>query len=126
AVDRGEAKGKEVVFEALPLLRRAAHLNFIGNVEGRDVFRGTCDVVVADGFTGNVVLKTAESAAELLFRRIRAEVSGDPLAMLGTLLMRPALRRLMRQLDWEEHAAAPLLGVNGVCFVGQGSSSPKA
>jgi glycerol-3-phosphate acyltransferase PlsX len=95
-------------------------------VEGRDVFRGTCDVVVTDGFTGNVVLKTAESVAELLFKRIRAEVSGDPMAMFGTMLMRPALKRLMRQLDWEEHAAAPLLGVNGVCFVGHGSSSPKA
>ena len=126
SIGEEDTKGNELVFEALPLLRRAAHLNFIGNVEGRDVFRGTCDVVVADGFTGNVVLKTAESVAELLFRRIRAEVSGDPLAMLGTLLMRPALRRLMRQLDWEEHAAAPLLGVNGVCFVGHGSSGTKA
>lgn len=126
SIGEEDTKGNELVFEALPLLRRASHLNFIGNVEGRDVFRGTCDVVVADGFTGNVVLKTAESVAELLFRRIRAEVSGDPMAMLGTLLMRPALRRLMRQLDWEEHAAAPLLGVNGVCFVGHGSSSPKA
>jgi glycerol-3-phosphate acyltransferase PlsX len=126
SIGEEDTKGNELIFEALPLLRRAAHLNFVGNVEGRDVFRGNCDVVVADGFTGNVVLKTAEGVAELLFRRIRAEVSGDPLAMVGTLLMRPALRRLMRQLDWEEHAAAPLLGVNGVCFVGHGSSSPKA
>ncbi|HET9326546.1 MAG TPA: phosphate acyltransferase PlsX [Candidatus Eisenbacteria bacterium] len=126
SIGEEDTKGNELIFEALPLLRRAAHLNFVGNVEGRDVFRGSCDVVVADGFTGNVVLKTAEGVAELLFRRIRAEVSGDPLAMAGTFLMRPALRRLMRQLDWEEHAAAPLLGVNGVCFVGHGSSSPKA
>jgi len=126
SIGEEDTKGNELIFEALPLLRRSAHLNFVGNVEGRDIFRGSCDVVVADGFTGNVVLKTAEGVAELLFRRIRAEVSGDPLAMAGTFLMRPALRRLMRQLDWEEHAAAPLLGVNGVCFVGHGSSSPKA
>jgi glycerol-3-phosphate acyltransferase PlsX len=126
SIGEEDTKGNELIFEALPLLRRAAQLNFVGNVEGRDVFRGTCDVVVTDGFTGNVVLKTAESVAELLFKQIRAEVSGDPLAMVGTILMRPALKRLMRQLDWEEHAAAPLLGVNGVCFVGHGSSSPKA
>src|SRR5215831_1635407 len=126
SIGEEDTKGNELIFEALPLLRRSAQLNFIGNVEGRDVFRGTCDVVVTDGFTGNVVLKTAESVAELLFKQIRAEVSGDPMAMVGTVLMRPALKRLMRQLDWEEHAAAPLLGVNGVCFVGHGSSSPKA
>jgi len=126
SIGEEDTKGNDLVFEALPLLRRAQHVNFIGNVEGRDVFRGTCDVIVTDGFTGNVVLKTAESVAELLIKRIRAEVSGDPMAMLGTLLMRPALRRLMRQLDWEEHAAAPLLGVNGVCFIGHGSSSPRA
>jgi len=126
SIGEEDTKGNELIFEALPLLRRAAQLNFVGNVEGRDVFRGTCDVVVTDGFTGNVVLKTAESVAELLFKQIRAEVSGDPMAMVGTVLMRPALKRLMRQLDWEEHAAAPLLGVNGVCFVGHGSSSPKA
>jgi glycerol-3-phosphate acyltransferase PlsX len=126
SIGEEDTKGNELIFEALPLLRRAPHLHFVGNVEGRDIFRGNCDVVVADGFTGNVVLKTAEGVAELLFRRIRAEVSGDPLAMMGTLLMRPALRRLKRQLDWEEHAAAPLLGVNGVCFIGHGSSSPKA
>jgi glycerol-3-phosphate acyltransferase PlsX len=126
SIGEEDTKGNELVFEALPLLKRASHLNFVGNVEGRDIFRANCDVVVADGFTGNVVLKTAEGVAELLFRRIRAEVSGDPLAMVGTLMMRPALKRLMRQLDWEEHAAAPLLGVNGVCFIGHGSSSPKA
>jgi glycerol-3-phosphate acyltransferase PlsX len=126
SIGEEDSKGNDLVFEALPLLRRAHQLNFVGNVEGRDIFRGTCDVVVTDGFTGNVVLKTAESVAELLFRKIRSEVSGDPMAMLGTLLMRPALHRLKRQLDWEEHAAAPLLGVNGVCFIGHGSSSPRA
>ena len=126
SIGEEDTKGNELVFEALPMIRRAQHLNFIGNVEGRDIFRGNCDVVVADGFTGNVVLKTAEGVAELLFKRIRAEVAGDPLAIFGTVLMRPALRRLMRQLDWEEHAAAPLLGVNGVCFIGHGSSRSKA
>ncbi len=126
SIGEEDTKGNDLVFEALPLLRRAHHLNFIGNVEGRDVFRGNCDVIVTDGFTGNVLLKTAESVAELLFQNIRAEVSRDPFAMFGTLFMRPALHRLKQQLDWEEHAAAPLLGVNGVCFIGHGSSSPRA
>jgi len=126
SIGEEDTKGNDLVFESLPLLRRAHHLNFIGNVEGRDVFRDTCDVVVTDGFTGNVLLKTAESVAGLLFQKIRSEVAGDPMAMLGTMLMKPALRRVMRQIDWEEHAAAPLLGINGVCFIGHGSSTPRA
>jgi glycerol-3-phosphate acyltransferase PlsX len=126
SIGEEDSKGNDMVFETLPLLRRAGHLNFIGNVEGRDVFKGTCDVVVTDGFTGNVVLKVAESAASLLMNQVRSEVRRDPLAMAGALLMRPALKRLRRQLDWEEHAAAPLLGVDGVCFVGHGSSRERA
>jgi glycerol-3-phosphate acyltransferase PlsX len=126
SIGEEDSKGNDLVLETLPLMRRAGHLNFIGNVEGRDVFKGTCDVVVTDGFTGNVVLKTAESAAGLLMNQVRAEVRRDPLAMAGSLLMRPALKRLRRQLDWEEHAAAPLLGVDGVCFIGHGSSRGRA
>ncbi|HEY3217284.1 MAG TPA: phosphate acyltransferase PlsX [Candidatus Eisenbacteria bacterium] len=126
SIGEEDTKGNDLVLEALPLLRRAQHLRFIGNVEGRDVFKGTCDVVVTDGFTGNVVLKTAESVAGLLVHRMREEIMRDPMAMLGTLFMRPALHRLKKQLDWEEHGAAPLLGVNGVCFIGHGSSGPKA
>ncbi len=119
-------KGNDLVLEAHELLKRASHLNFIGNVEGRDIFKGTADVVVTDGFTGNVVLKTAESVAGLLVAKLRDEIRRDPLAVFGTLLMRPALRRLKKQLDWEEYGAAPLLGVNGVCFIGHGSSRAKA
>jgi glycerol-3-phosphate acyltransferase PlsX len=126
SIGEEDSKGNSLVLEALPLLRRASHLNFIGNVEGRDVFKGTVDVVVTDGFTGNVLLKTAESIAGLLGHMIREELRGDLLAKLGVLLMAPALKRLARRIDWEEHGAAPLLGVDGVCFVGHGSSSPKA
>ena len=126
SIGEEDTKGNDLVLEALPMLRRAHHLHFIGNVEGRDVFKGTCDVVVTDGFTGNVVLKTAESVAGLLVHKMREEIRKDPLALLGTVFMRPALQRVRRQLDWEEHGAAPLLGVNGVCFVGHGSSGPRA
>jgi glycerol-3-phosphate acyltransferase PlsX len=90
------------------------------------VFKGTCDVVVTDGFTGNVVLKTAESVAGMLAHKVRAELKRDLLARAGALLMLPALRRLKAEIDWEEYGAAPLLGVNGVCFIGHGASKAKA
>ena len=126
SIGEEDSKGNQLVQETLPLLRAAKHLNFIGNVEGRDIFKGTCDVVVTDGFTGNVVLKTAESAAAFLTNVARAEIKRDPLAMFGALFMRGAFKRLRAQLDWEEYGAVPLLGVNGVCFIGHGSSGKKA
>jgi glycerol-3-phosphate acyltransferase PlsX len=126
SIGEEDTKGNSLVLEALPLLRRAAHLNFLGNVEGRDVFKGSCDVVVTDGFTGNVVLKTAESVAGLLAHKIKHEIGRNPLVRLGALLMLPAAKRLKAQLDYEEFGGAPLLGVNGVCFIGHGSSRAKA
>ncbi len=126
SIGEEDSKGNQLVQEALPLLRAAHHLNFIGNVEGRDLFRGTCDVIVADGFTGNVILKTAESAATFLGRAVKDEMRRDPLALFGALFMMPALGRLKRRLDWEEYGAAPLLGVNGVCFIGHGASGSRA
>jgi glycerol-3-phosphate acyltransferase PlsX len=126
SIGEEDTKGNSLVLETLPLLRRASHLNFIGNVEGRDLFKGTCDVVVTDGFTGNVVLKTAESVATLLGHKVREELKRDLLARVGALFMLPAFRRLRAEIDWEEFGAAPLLGVNGVCFIGHGSSKARA
>ena len=126
SIGEEESKGNALVMEAFPLLRQAQHLRFIGNVEGRDIFKDTVDVVVTDGFTGNVVLKTAESAERFMRESLKEQVSRDRLAQLGALLMRPALQRLKSQLDWEEYGAAPLLGVNGVCFIGHGSSKARA
>jgi glycerol-3-phosphate acyltransferase PlsX len=126
SIGEEDTKGNALTLETLPLLRRAGHLNFIGNVEGRDVFKGSCDVVVTDGFTGNVVLKTAVSVAGFLTAKIRQEIERDLFAKVGVLFMMRALKRLRRTVDWEEHGAAPLLGVNGVCFIGHGSSGPKA
>jgi glycerol-3-phosphate acyltransferase PlsX len=126
SIGEEDSKGNGLVQETLPLLRRAQHLNFIGNVEGRDVFKGSCDVVVTDGFTGNVVLKTAESVVGLLTHKVREELRRDLLARVGALFMMPALRRLRAQIDWEEFGAAPLLGVNGVCFIGHGRSGARA
>lgn len=126
SIGEEDTKGNSLVLETLPLLRRAQHLKFLGNLEGRDAFNGSCDVLVTDGFTGNVLLKTAESIASLIGHMIRDELRNDWLARMGVLFMAPALKRLRTRMDWEEHGAAPLLGVNGVCFVGHGSSSPRA
>ena len=126
SIGEEDSKGNQLVQETLPLLRAAKHLNFLGNVEGRDLFKGTCDVMVTDGFTGNVLLKTAEGAASFLAKTMKAEMKRDPLAMLGGLLMLPALRRMRQRLDWEEFGGVPLMGVNGVCFIGHGASGSKA
>lgn len=119
-------KGNAFVLETRPLLEQAAHLNFAGHVEGRDIFKGGTDVVVTDGFTGNVVLKTAEGVAGFMTDMVRHELQHDWLARAGAGLMLPALKRLRAKIDWEEFGAAPLLGVDGVCFIGHGSSKAKA
>ena len=126
SIGEEENKGNSLVQETLPLIKSARHLHFIGPVEGRDLFKGTCDVIVTDGFTGNVLLKTAESAATFLGRSVRDEVRKDPFAMFGALFMRGALQRLRSRIDWQEYGAAPLLGVDGVCFIGHGSSGARA
>ena len=126
SIGEEESKGNQLVQESLPLIKAARHLNFIGPVEGRDLFKGTCDVIVTDGFTGNVLLKTAESVAGLLAHKVQEELRRDWMARAGAMLMLPALRRLKAEIDWEEYGAAPLLGVNGVCFIGHGSSRGKA
>jgi glycerol-3-phosphate acyltransferase PlsX len=126
SIGEEDSKGNQLVQETLPLLRAARHLNFLGNVEGRDLFKGSCDVIVTDGFTGNVILKTAESAATFLGSALKDEIKRDPLARVASMLMLPALGRLKRRLDWEEYGAVPLLGVNGVCFIGHGASGRRA
>jgi glycerol-3-phosphate acyltransferase PlsX len=126
SIGEEDTKGNALVLETLPLLRRARHLRFVGNVEGRDIAKGSCDVVVTDGFTGNVVLKTAEGVAGMLGHMVKEEIRRDLLARIGALFLLPALRRVQAEVDWEEYGALPLLGVNGVSFVGHGSSGPRA
>jgi glycerol-3-phosphate acyltransferase PlsX len=118
-------KGNELAIEAHKLLSESP-LKFIGNVEGRDVFRGRADVVVCDGFTGNILLKFMESVIDLLTSSVREEIARAFRNKLGALLMRPAFRTLERTLDYAEYGGAPLLGVNSVCIIGHGSSSAKA
>lgn len=121
-----EGKGNHNVKEATPLLKGAG-LNFVGNVEGKEVIGGGVDVAVTDGFTGNVMLKSVEAVAKLIVDKIKEAIkTGGPLAMLGGLLVKPALGKIKKMLDPSEEGAAPLLGVNGLVFIGHGRSDENA
>ncbi len=119
------SKGNKLVQSAYPLLAESG-LNFVGNVEGRDIFAGGADVVVCDGFVGNVVLKFSESVIHLITTLIRDQIGDDIRNRLGALLMKPVFRSLSQQLDYAEYGGAPLLGVDGVVTIAHGSSTPKA
>ncbi len=119
------SKGNAVVQAAHPLLERA-HLDYVGPVEGRDLLSGKVDVVVCDGFAGNVALKTAEGVAETILAALRQEAVADLRSKLGAWLLMPGLRRLGRRLDWRQVGGAPLLGVSGLVFIGHGRSDAKA
>ena len=121
-----ETKGDQLVQETHALLKQARKLNFIGNVEGKEVVRHGADVVVCDGFVGNVFLKTAEGVASMMKDIIAAEIKASPLTALGGLLARPAFNRVSERLDYAEVGGAPLLGVDGVVIIGHGRSNAKA
>ncbi len=118
-------KGNETTKSAHALLE-SADLRFVGNVEGNDIFSGAVDVVVCDGFTGNVALKVAEGISALLVGMLRQELGNGARCRMGALLAGPALSRLRKRADYAEYGGALLLGVNGVCVIGHGRSGPKA
>jgi glycerol-3-phosphate acyltransferase PlsX len=118
-------KGNDLTREVFKLLE-TKNLNFIGNIEGRNVFDGTVDVIVCDGFVGNVIIKVSESLAYAMDKTFRDEIMKSPIRRLGAFLVKPAFRRLRKKVDYVEYGGAPLLGVNGVCVVGHGRSSPRA
>ncbi|MBI4841562.1 MAG: phosphate acyltransferase PlsX [candidate division NC10 bacterium] len=126
SIGEEESKGNELTREAFKELEDEASLNFIGNVEGRDVFNGTSDVSVCDGFAGNVALKISESVLETMFHLLREEIGKDLRGRAGSLLLLPAFRRFKRRVDPSEYGGAPLLGVNGVCVISHGRSTGKA
>ena len=130
-----EHKGTSLTRETHALLVNAAHdspagspeFEYVGCVEGRDVFRGDVDVVVTDGFTGNVLLKGCEGVVDAVFKMVKAEImGGGVMVKLGAMLMKPALRSLKRRTDYAETGGAPLLGVNGVAMICHGGSGQKA
>jgi glycerol-3-phosphate acyltransferase PlsX len=118
-------KGNEITLQTYPLLNQSK-LNFIGNVEGRDILRGGADVVVCDGFVGNIVLKFAESFNGVFSLSLKRNMGKRLLANLGAYLLIPTFKRTKQIFDWEEYGGVPLLGVNGVCIICHGKSSPKA
>ena len=120
-----EGKGNALIREAGELLAKTS-LNYIGNVEPKDVVRGATDVVISEGFVGNIFVKTFEASASFITGAIREEVSANPISMLGGLLMKPAFNRVRKRIDTSEIGGAPLLGVNGVVIVGHGRSNANA
>jgi glycerol-3-phosphate acyltransferase PlsX len=121
-----EGKGNDLVKGATPLLKNSG-LNFYGNVEGKEVIGGKVDVAVTDGFTGNVMLKTAEAVGKLILDQVKVKIrNGGPLTMLGGMLVKPALTSLKSLLDPSEQGAAVLLGVNGLVLIGHGRSDSVA
>lgn len=120
-----QTKGTELTKEVHEVLK-ASPINFVGNVEGHDVFNGKVDVIVMDGFTGNVVLKSCESLAESLLLLLREELTRTPIARLGALLSRGAFKNVRKRTDAAEFGGAPLLGVKGCCVIGHGRSNAYA
>ncbi len=126
SIGEEEGKGNALVQDAFPLLQAALGPRFYGNVEGRDILLGTVEVVVTDGFTGNVALKLAEGEAKVLMGWVKEALTSSLLARLGALLVRPALAELRRKVDPASYGAMPLLGVEGTVLVGHGSADEVA
>jgi glycerol-3-phosphate acyltransferase PlsX len=126
SIGEEEAKGNDLTKEAFPLMRDLQSLNFVGNVEGRDVFTGQVDVIVTDGFTGNVILKLSEGLQDAVISLIKRELSASVITKTGAVLARPAFQNLKKRLDYAEYGGAPLLGVRRIVVIGHGSSNARA
>jgi len=125
SVGEEEGKGNDLTKEAYEELK-VSSLNFIGNVEGREIYNGRCDVVVTDGFTGNVALKISESLADMLGSMIKEELTRDVRSKVGAALALPAFERFKKRVDYTEMGGAPLLGINGAAIICHGASPVKA
>jgi len=119
------SKGNELTREVYPLLKHSK-LNFIGNVESKEILSGNVDVIVCDGFVGNLILKFGESLSKTIFTLLKKELTKNPLSKLGAFILYPAFRRLKKSIEYDEYGAAPLLGINGVCFKAHGRAKAKA
>ncbi|HKC23386.1 MAG TPA: phosphate acyltransferase PlsX [Thermoanaerobaculia bacterium] len=125
SVGEEEGKGTETTREVFALLKESG-LNFVGNVEGRDVYGGDVDVIVTDGFTGNVILKVSEGMAHMVEETLKQEITRSLQASMGFLLSKDAFRAFKKRLDYSEYGGAPLLGVAAACLIGHGRSNAKA
>jgi len=120
-----DTKGNELIRDTFKLLKNA-DLNFIGNIDGKDIFSGKVDVVVCDGFTGNVILKTSEGLADAIIKMLKREIAHLTAGRIAYLLMKPALKNFKKKTDYDEYGGAPLLGINGTCIISHGRSTAKA
>lgn len=120
-----EVKGTDFIKETFELLEKSK-LNFIGNVEGKDLFSGKCDVIICDGFVGNVALKVSESAAEAMQIFLKRHLLSSIFGKIGLVFLRPSLKRFKKDIDYSEYGGAPLLGIDGVVIIGHGRSNAKA
>jgi glycerol-3-phosphate acyltransferase PlsX len=120
-----DTKGNELIRDTFKLLKKT-DVHFIGNIDGKDIFSGKADVIVCDGFTGNVILKTSEGLADAIIKMLRKEVAHLSAGRIGYLLIKPALKSFKRKTDYDEYGGAPLLGINGTCIISHGRSTAKA
>ena len=125
SIGEERSKGNELIFNARRLLQKSK-INFVGNIEGRDILSGTIDVAVTDGFTGNILLKLAESIQPMLVKTIQRQIQTNLFSRVGAMLLLPFLRRVRDRFDYAESGGAPLLGVNGVVIICHGSSNARA
>jgi glycerol-3-phosphate acyltransferase PlsX len=125
SIGEEDSKGNEITKEVFQMLK-SSHINFMGNLEGKEVYRGNADVIVCDGFTGNIALKISESLAEMIGTNLKNIFMTNWASKLGYFFLKPHLAEFKKKVDHSETGGAPLLGINGVCIIAHGSSSPKA
>jgi len=125
SIGEEDTKGNELTKESFKLLKKA-DINFIGNVDGKDIFTGIADVIVCDGFTGNVVLKISEGLSDAIVKILKREIAEQSVGRIAYLLMKSALISFKKKTDYDEYGGAPLLGINGTCIISHGRSTAKA
>jgi phosphate acyltransferase len=125
SIGEEDTKGNELTKETFGLLKNT-RLNFIGNIEGKDIFSGKADIIVCDGFIGNIVLKTSEGLQDAIMKMLKFEIANIRTGRLGYLMIKPAFRNFKKRTDYDEYGGAPLLGINGTCIISHGRSSAKA
>jgi glycerol-3-phosphate acyltransferase PlsX len=126
SIGEEEHKGNALTHDALPLLKSLKHLNFIGNVEGRDVYTGAVDVIVCDGFVGNVALKVSEGLVDVIRQLLKTSLKASVTRQVGAYLAQGAFNEFKKRVDYSEYGGAPLLGLNGICVICHGRSNTKA
>ncbi|MBN1349127.1 phosphate acyltransferase PlsX [candidate division KSB1 bacterium] len=126
SIGEEESKGNEVTIRTHQILKQNSHLNFIGNIEGRDIMQGIVDIAVCDGFVGNIILKFGESIFHTFSASLKEKIGKKIHSKIGALLLKSSFRLVKKNYDWEEYGGVPLLGINGVVIICHGKSSPKA